>query len=89
LGGCSWSLTYEDIISVENLLDAWREFVKGKRKRKDVQEFERYLMQNILELHRELSLGTYQKVFRLNKPAGFDENYCQILVRRARLRARR
>ncbi|MEK7113988.1 MAG: hypothetical protein AAB850_00355, partial [Patescibacteria group bacterium] len=40
--------TYEDIISVENLLAAWREFVKGKRKRNDVQEFERHLMQNIL-----------------------------------------
>ena len=56
----SWSLAYEDIISVENLLDAWREFVKGKRKRKDVQEFERYLMQNILTLHRKFVAGTYQ-----------------------------
>ena len=45
-GVTSWkdSYTYEDIISVENLLEAWREFVKGKRKRTDVQEFERYLM---------------------------------------------
>jgi retron-type reverse transcriptase len=52
--------TYEDIISVENLLEAWKEFVKGKRKRTDVQEFERHLMRNVLELHRELVAGTYQ-----------------------------
>jgi RNA-directed DNA polymerase len=51
---------YEDIISVENLLEAWREFVKEKSKRADVQEFGRYLMQNVLKLHSELSAGTYQ-----------------------------
>ena len=56
----SWSLEYEDIISVENLLDAWQEFKRGKSKRTDVQEFERCLMKNVLELHRELSLGTYR-----------------------------
>lgn len=50
---------YEHIISVENLLEAWREFVRGKRKRADVQEFERYLMQNILDLHRDLANGAY------------------------------
>ncbi len=52
--------TYESIISVENLLEAWKEFIKGKRKRTDVQEFGRYLMQNILELHHDLVTGTYQ-----------------------------
>lgn len=31
---------YEDIISVENLLAAWKEFVAGKRKKRDVQEFQ-------------------------------------------------
>ena len=51
---------YEHIISVENLLDAWKEFLKGKRKRADVQEFDRYLMKNILELHHDLVFGTYQ-----------------------------
>ena len=59
-GGCSWSLAYEDIISIENLLEAWREFVKGKRKRTDVQEFERHLMQNVLALHYDLAADTYQ-----------------------------
>ncbi len=52
--------SYDHIISVENLLDAWQEFVKGKRKRPDVQEFGRYLMQNVLNLHHELATGAYQ-----------------------------
>ena len=58
-GGCSWSLKYEDIISAENLLLAWREFIKGKSKRADVLEFGQYLMKNILELHHELIERTY------------------------------
>lgn len=50
---------YEDIISVENLLDAWKEFVRGKRKKKDVQEFQYRLMDNILALHLDLAAKTY------------------------------
>ncbi len=53
------SHTYEDIISVENLLDAWREFIKGKRNKQDVQEFQMSLMDNILALHRDLANRTY------------------------------
>jgi len=51
---------YHHIISVDNLLDAWREFAVGKRSRKDVQLFERDLMANILKLHQDLIDGTYQ-----------------------------
>lgn len=54
------SHTYQDIISIDNLLEAWREFVKGKRKRKDMQVFERNLMGNIIDLHKELLAGTYE-----------------------------
>lgn len=50
---------YEDIISVENLLKAWREFAAGKRKKSDVQEFQRNLMDNIQELHADLKNGRY------------------------------
>ncbi len=46
--------TYNDIISLENLLFAWQEFVKGKRYRKDVQKFEKHLMTNIITLHKDL-----------------------------------
>lgn len=52
--------TYENIISVENLLEAWKEFVHGKRSRADVQEFEMNLAGNILALHRDLATKTYK-----------------------------
>lgn len=51
---------YEYIISLENLLQAWREFANGKRTKKDVQEFERNLMGEIIELHQELAAKTYR-----------------------------
>src|SRR3989344_1194696 len=52
--------TYHDIISIENLLQAWQEFVKGKKSRRDVQEFERHLMFNLINLHHDLSNQTYR-----------------------------
>ncbi len=51
---------YDDIISVENLLAAWAEFLRGKRTKRDIQEFGRPLMRNVLALHRELADGTYR-----------------------------
>jgi len=51
---------YEDIISVENILEVWGEFLRGKKSRKDVQEFQRHLMTNILSLHQELKTRTYK-----------------------------
>jgi hypothetical protein len=42
---------FEEIASVENLLEAWREFLPGKREKRDVQEFQLRLMDNILALH--------------------------------------
>jgi retron-type reverse transcriptase len=51
--------TYDDIISVENLLCAWGEFGRGKRKRTDVQEFQLRLMDNILSLQSELASRCY------------------------------
>lgn len=68
--------SYEDIISVENLLEAWREFLKGKRKKPDVQGFERHLMRNVLALHHALKAGTYRhggyKHFRIADPKPRD-----------------
>ena len=52
--------SFEDIVSVENLLEAWKEFIKGKRQRKDVQEFSLNLMDNILELHSGLINHIYK-----------------------------
>lgn len=48
------------IIAKENLFTAWEEFCKGKKERKDVQDFERKLEQNLFRLHRELVAGTYR-----------------------------
>jgi len=52
--------TYEDIISMENLLLSWQGFLKGKKNRKDVQEFQMNLMDNILSLHKDLMKKTYK-----------------------------
>ncbi len=66
------SHTFEDIISVENLLEAWKEFVRGKRGKKDVQEFSLRLMDNIISLNQGLANHTYQhggyKAFKINDP---------------------
>lgn len=51
---------YRDIICFENLLEAWKEFIRGKRSRKDVQEFEQYLMSNLYSLHCALAKAEYQ-----------------------------
>ncbi len=63
---------FEEIISLENLLLAWREFVVGKKGRKDVQEFEQRLMGNIISLHRDLQNRTYRhslyEAFNISDP---------------------
>lgn len=63
---------FEDLIHIENLLLAWQEFLPGKRNKKDVQEFQFHLMDNILSLHHNLSNGSYQhggyQEFRINDP---------------------
>lgn len=45
---------YNDIIFIDNLFSAWKEFVRGKRSKRDVQEFELYLEDNIFLLHKQL-----------------------------------
>ena len=63
---------FEEITNINNLLEAWLEFLNEKKQRKDVQEFQFYLMDNILSLHRDLinrnyKHGGYQK-FKINDP---------------------
>jgi len=61
---------------LENLLEAWKEFVRGKRKRKDVQEFELNLMSNIIDLHNDLTTKTYKhspyEAFSISDPKPRD-----------------
>jgi len=63
---------FEDIVSIDNLLLAWKEFVKGKRNRKDVLMFSFYLMDNILSLHKDLFAHSYKhggyQCFEINDP---------------------
>ena len=67
---------FETIISIDNLLLAWREFSKGKRNKRDVQEFERHLMDNLIALHQELKEKMYRhggyKHFKINDPKPRD-----------------
>ncbi len=64
--------TFEDIINIENLLEAWKEFVKGKRNKRDIQEFSLHLMDNIFSLHYDLTNNTYRhggyQAFNLSDP---------------------
>ena len=52
-------VNFEKIISVPNLLLAWKEFLRGKRNKKDVQEFQLHFMDNILFLRQDLKNKTY------------------------------
>ncbi len=63
---------YENIISLENLFSAWEEFIKGKRRRRDVAEFSNNLSLNIYNLHLDLVNKTYQhdgyQAFNISDP---------------------
>lgn len=54
-----FSTSFEELLSIENILDAWREFVIDKRKRKDVCQYSMKLMDNIVSLHLALANKTY------------------------------
>ena len=66
----------KDIIEIENLLLAWQEFLCGKKNKKDVQEFQQRLMDNIFSLHNDLKNKTYKnseyKAFKINDPKPRD-----------------
>ena len=58
--GVLFDMQYRDIISVENLFQAWNEFKKGKRGKRDVQIFERNLEDNLFSLRETLLRKTYK-----------------------------
>ena len=53
-------ITYEEIISIENLFYAWGEFINGKKHKKDVMDFSIRLSENIYNLHHDLKNGLYK-----------------------------
>ncbi|MBP6855875.1 MAG: group II intron reverse transcriptase domain-containing protein [Candidatus Pacebacteria bacterium] len=63
---------FEDIISIDNLLFAWREFIRGKRNKSDVQLFQFQLMNNIISLRNDLQNKTYKhggyEQFKISDP---------------------
>jgi len=65
-------ISYEEIISLENLFTAWQEFLPGKKKKPDVEEFGARLTDNILQLHEELANFSYvhgdYKGFNISDP---------------------
>jgi len=76
-------ISFEEIISVENLLLGWKEFLRGKRQRKDVQEFQLHLLDNIVNLHIDLKNKVYihglYVAFNINDPK--PRNIHKALVR--------
>lgn len=77
-----FDLSYNSIISVENLLEAWKEFKRGKSNKLDVQEFEFDLMSNILSLHNELKNKIYKhgsyEHFKVNDPKPRDIHKARV-----------
>lgn len=68
----TFNVKYEDIISIENLLLAWQEFLSGKKNKIDVIEFQKNLMSNIISLHEDLKTKSYAhggyKAFNISDP---------------------
>jgi retron-type reverse transcriptase len=73
---------FENIISVENFLEAWKEFLPGKRNKPDVQAFASALIDNILQLHEELANKTYKHggyyQFKISDPKPRDISKARV-----------
>jgi retron-type reverse transcriptase len=67
---------YDNIVSIENLLVSWQEFLRGKRKRKDVAKFSLTFIDSIIQLHRDLVEKTYRHgsyfAFKISDPKPRD-----------------
>jgi len=76
MGRIKFSHSYDEIISIENLFEAWKEFKRGKTKKEGVQRFQLHLMEHILTLHTDLRNKTYRhghyRNFRIADPKPRD-----------------
>ena len=74
--------SYEHIISLPNLLDAWREFARDKKGQNDVSEFSVHLLDNIFALRLELVEKTYRhgpyRPARINDPKPRDIHIASV-----------
>jgi retron-type reverse transcriptase len=57
--GKNCNTQYDDVVTFENLLKAWNDFVCGKRKREDVNEFAQHLSDNLFDVLFELKNERY------------------------------
>lgn len=68
--------SYNEIVTIPNLLLAWEEFLADKKKRVDVAVFQDHLMNNIFALYRELKERSYQhggyQAFKISDPKPRD-----------------
>lgn len=75
-GGGDEFHVFHSIISIQNLLESWKEFYCDKKKSTDVQRFFLHLMDFIIEIHNELKNGTYRhgtyQSFKINDPKPRD-----------------
>ena len=53
-------MSYSSLISIENVFQAWEEFRKGKRAKRDVRVFERHLEDNLFDLYQKLATKNYR-----------------------------
>lgn len=69
-------MVYKDIISSKNLLNAWGEFIRGKKNKKDVSDFSLNLLSNIFDLQRDLVSKKYKhsdyEHFKISDPKARD-----------------
>ncbi len=76
------TVTFEEVVSMENLCEAWQEFIRGKRRKKDVQEFMLHLGDKISDLHADLTSDCYThgdyKHFRINDPKPRDIHKAKV-----------
>jgi len=69
-------MIYKDIISTKSLLNAWNEFIRGKKNKKDVSVFSLNLLDNIFELQKDLVSKKYKhsdyEYFKISDPKPMD-----------------
>jgi len=51
---------YKDIIKIENILETWNRFLRGKKHKRDVVLFQSRLAENLADLHNSLANHTYE-----------------------------
>lgn len=70
------TISFAEVVSLENLAEAWTEFFRGKRKKTDVLEFALHLSDHIADLHDDLENGSYThgsyRHFSVNDPKPRD-----------------